>query len=67
MNKGLTIKGVFMSDRAGPTTIIGLAEAGLLDLHHRQEPKIFKLDEINDAIEWSASHSGAFDATIVLP
>ncbi|KAF9913199.1 hypothetical protein EC991_003659 [Linnemannia zychae] len=67
MNKGLTIKGVFMSDRAGPTTIIGLAEAGLLDLHHRQEPKTFKLDEINDAVEWSSNHSGAFDATIILP
>ncbi|KAF9079432.1 hypothetical protein BGX23_004105 [Mortierella sp. AD031] len=67
MKKGLTIKGQFMYDRAGPTTIIGLADAGLLDLHHRRDPKFFKLSEINDAVEWSAAHPGAFDATLVLP
>ncbi|KAF9140440.1 hypothetical protein BG015_001663 [Linnemannia schmuckeri] len=67
MKKGLTIKGQFMYDRAGPTTIIGLADAGLLDLHHRWDPKFFKLSEINDAVEWSAAHPGAFDTTLVLP
>ncbi|KAK3845105.1 MAG: alcohol dehydrogenase zinc-binding domain protein [Linnemannia gamsii] len=67
MTKGITVKGHFMYDRSGPTTIIGLADAGLLDLHHRQEPKIFKLDEINEAVEWSAAHPGAFDSTVILP
>ncbi|KAG0282088.1 hypothetical protein BGZ96_000842 [Linnemannia gamsii] len=67
MRNGLTIKGHFMYDRTGPTTLIGLADAGLLDLHHRQQPKIFKLDEINDAIEWAAAHPAAFEATLILP
>ncbi|KAF9904255.1 hypothetical protein EC991_002913 [Linnemannia zychae] len=67
MTKGITIKGHFMYERSDPTTIIGLADAGLLDLHHRKEPKAFKLDDINEAVEWAAAHSGAYDATVILP
>ncbi|KAF9920826.1 hypothetical protein FBU30_009226 [Linnemannia zychae] len=67
MNNSITVKGQFMYDRTGPATIINLADAGLLDLHHRQDPTVFNLDKINDAVEWSAAHSGAFESTLIEP
>ncbi|KAF9102776.1 hypothetical protein BGX29_004211 [Mortierella sp. GBA35] len=67
MTKNLTIKGHFMYDRTGATTIIGLADAGLLDLRHKGETKVYKLEEIDEAVEWAAAHPAAFDSTIVLP
>ncbi|KAG0216635.1 hypothetical protein BGX33_012390 [Mortierella sp. NVP41] len=67
MSKNLTIKGQLMYDRSGPTTIIGLADAGLLDLGRKGETKVYKLEEIDEAVQWAATHSGAFDATVIVP
>ncbi|KAF9301794.1 hypothetical protein BGZ74_006241 [Mortierella antarctica] len=55
MLNNITIKGKFMSVRADPTTLLGLVDAGLLRLDVG-EYKTFKLEEINEAIDWSAAN-----------
>ncbi|KAG0215533.1 hypothetical protein BGX28_009581 [Mortierella sp. GBA30] len=66
MMKNITVKGNFMYPRSAPTTLLGLVEAGLLDLSV-VKPRVFKLDEIDSAIEWSSLHASAFEATVVAP
>ncbi|KAF8986916.1 hypothetical protein BGZ52_007113 [Haplosporangium bisporale] len=66
MSNNITIKGKFMYNRADPTTLLGLADAGLLRLDVG-EYKTFRLEEINEAIDWAAANSGPFSTTIVVP
>ncbi|KAF9325070.1 hypothetical protein BG006_011424 [Podila minutissima] len=66
MLNNITIKGKFLSVRADPSTLLGLVDAGLLRLDVG-EYKTFKLEKINEAIDWSAANSGPFSSTIVVP
>jgi alcohol dehydrogenase len=54
MHKSITIKGQFMYPRSAVTKMIGLVEAGLLDLNVFDE-KPFKLDDVLEAVEFAAS------------
>lgn len=66
MLNNITIKGKFMYHRADPTTLLGLVDAGLLRLDVG-EYKTFKLEDINEAIDWSAANSGPLSSAIVVP
>ncbi|KAI1316050.1 hypothetical protein EDD11_010514 [Mortierella claussenii] len=66
MGRNITIKGNFMYKRDAPTTLIGLVDAGLLDLS-LIKAKTFKLDQAEEAVEWSATHATPFEATIITP
>ncbi|KAF9369015.1 hypothetical protein CPB97_003989, partial [Podila verticillata] len=66
MLNNITIKGKFMYHRADPTTLLGLVDAGLLRLDVG-EYKTFRLEEINEAIDWAAVNSGPLSTTIVVP
>ncbi|KAF9348687.1 hypothetical protein BGX26_012922 [Mortierella sp. AD094] len=66
MSKDITVKGSFMYKRDAPTALLGLIDAGLLDFN-TIETKIFKLDDIEAAIEWSANHATPFKNTVVAP
>ncbi|KAG0201048.1 hypothetical protein BGX28_006068 [Mortierella sp. GBA30] len=66
MLKDITIKGRYMYDRADPLTLVGLVDAGLLDLS-KDQSKVFKLEQVEEALEWSAAHPFAFNATILVP
>ncbi|KAF9209030.1 hypothetical protein BGZ49_006574 [Haplosporangium sp. Z 27] len=64
--KNLTIKGSTMYKRDAPTLLLGLIEAGQIDLGI-VGTKAFSLDDIEDAIEWSANHAGPFVNAVVVP
>ncbi|KAF9961184.1 hypothetical protein BGZ72_004514 [Mortierella alpina] len=64
--KDITIKGKFMCDRADPTQLMGLIDAGLLDLS-KDHIETFKLEQVEDAIEWAAANPYAFKAAVVVP
>ncbi|KAF9992586.1 hypothetical protein BGZ80_005314 [Entomortierella chlamydospora] len=66
MSNNITLKGNFMYTRDAPTSLIGLADAGLLDLN-TIKPKVFKLDDVEEAIEWSANHTTPFESTVIAP
>ncbi|KAG0082614.1 hypothetical protein BGZ92_011562 [Podila epicladia] len=61
----ITIKGKFMYHRADPTMLIGVVDAGLLRLD-ADEYKAIKLEEINEAIDWTADNSVAQRGVIVI-
>jgi len=54
MHKSITIKGQFMYPRSAVPKMIGLAEAGLLDLNVFDKKK-FNLDDLLEAVEFAAS------------
>ncbi|KAF9571085.1 hypothetical protein EC968_001004 [Mortierella alpina] len=64
--KDITIKGKFMCDRADPTQLLSLIDAGLLDLS-KDHIETFKLEHVEDAIEWAAANPVAFKAAVVVP
>ncbi|KAG0356916.1 hypothetical protein BG005_004105 [Podila minutissima] len=66
MLNNITIKGKFMYHRADPTMLLGIVDAGLLRLDVG-EYRAFKLEEINEAIDWAAENSGPFSGAIVVP
>ncbi|KAF9359481.1 hypothetical protein BGX26_012216 [Mortierella sp. AD094] len=66
MMNNITLKGNFMYTRDAPTSLIGLVDAGLLGLN-MIKPKIFKLDDIEEAIEWSANHATPYEGTVIVP
>ncbi|KAF9311868.1 hypothetical protein BG003_006887 [Podila horticola] len=66
MLNNIMIKGKFMYHRADPTMLLGIVDAGLLRLDIG-EYQTFKLEEINEAIEWAADNSGPFSGAIVVP
>jgi alcohol dehydrogenase len=54
MRNSITIKGQFMYPPSAVLKMIGLVEAGLLDLNAFDE-KMFKMDDVLEAVEFSAS------------
>ncbi|GJJ78433.1 hypothetical protein EMPS_10792 [Entomortierella parvispora] len=66
MRNNLTIKGSYMFTREANVNLIGMLEAGLLDPTMIQHTT-FKLDQVEEAIEWSKNHAGPFDATLLTP
>lgn len=66
MSKNLTVKGVFMYPRHATLNLLGMLEAGLLDptlVAHKE----FKLDQVEEAVQWAKNHGGPFDATTLSP
>ncbi|KAF9199642.1 hypothetical protein BGZ49_010219 [Haplosporangium sp. Z 27] len=66
MGNNITIKGNFMYTRDAPTTLIALVDAGLLDLD-AVKPKVFKLDDIESAIEWAGKNALPYESTVISP
>lgn len=64
MLNNITIKGKFMYHRADPTTLLGLVDAGLLRLDVG-EYRTFRLEEINEAIDWAAANSNPLISCVV--
>ncbi|KAF9283730.1 hypothetical protein BGZ68_005118 [Mortierella alpina] len=63
--KDITIKGKYMYDRVDPTQLMSLIDAGLLDLS-KDHIETFKLEQVEDAIEWAAANPTAFKAAVVV-
>ena len=55
-----------MCPRESIPRMIGMAEAGLIDLNHR-EVTTFPLAEINAAVDHAATNAGPFAMTVVRP
>jgi alcohol dehydrogenase len=66
MSKSLTVKGVFMYPRHATLNLLGMLEAGLLD-PTLVVTKEFKLDQVEEAVQWAKNHGGPFDATTLSP
>ena len=64
MRNNITIRGQWMYPREAVTRMIGLIEAGLIDLGHR-EVTTFPLADINAAIDHAAAHAGPFSMTVI--
>ncbi|KAF9963750.1 hypothetical protein BGZ70_007213 [Mortierella alpina] len=64
--KDITIKGKYMHDRADPTQLLGMIDAGLLDLS-KDHIETFKLEQVEEAIEWAAANPFSFKAAVVVP
>lgn len=66
MRNNIFIKGQWMYPREAGYSLVSLVKAGLLslDLYNISE---FKLDDINDALEYAEINSGAFKMTVVNP
>lgn len=66
MRNNITIRGQWMYPREAVTRMIGLIEAGVIDLGHRAVTA-FPLAEINAAIDHAAANAGPFALTVVQP
>lgn len=66
MRYGVTVRGQWMYSRESITRLIGLVRAGMLRLEEFSVTT-FKLDDVNEAVEYAAKHSGAFKGTVVCP
>ncbi|GJJ73202.1 hypothetical protein EMPS_05560 [Entomortierella parvispora] len=62
----LTIKGRFMNSRSNVVELLAMMEAGLLD-PTLLEYKTFRLDQIEESLQWARTHAGPFEATVLLP
>ncbi|GJJ76423.1 hypothetical protein EMPS_08782 [Entomortierella parvispora] len=66
MSNNLTIKGNFMYTRAANVNLLGMLDSGLLDPTLVQGTS-FKLDQADEAVQWSKNHAGPFEATLLTP
>ncbi|KDQ62608.1 hypothetical protein JAAARDRAFT_30521 [Jaapia argillacea MUCL 33604] len=62
--KGITVKGVFMCQRKAFHQLIGLVDAGLLDLGKWSITE-FPLAQINEAIVFAKENPGAFSGVVI--
>ncbi|KAJ2955104.1 hypothetical protein NQZ79_g8839 [Umbelopsis isabellina] len=65
MKRNITIKGCFMYPRTAIKTLFGMIEAGLIDLNLFTVTGQFSIDEINEALSFAETQSGAFKTTVV--
>jgi len=66
MRNNITVRGQWMYPREAIPRLIGLINAGLIDLA-RADLTTFPLDAINQAIDHAALHAGPFEMTVVEP
>lgn len=66
MRNNIRIQGQWMCPRESIPRMISMAEAGLIDLDHR-EVTTFPLAEINAAVDHAATYAGPFAMTVVCP
>ena len=66
MRNNITLRGQWMYPRQAITGMLGLVEAGLIDLD-RRDVTTFALADINAAIDHAADHAGPFSLTVVIP
>ncbi|GJJ76443.1 hypothetical protein EMPS_08802 [Entomortierella parvispora] len=64
--KNLTVKGVFMNPLVANVEILGMIDAGLLD-PTLLTCKEFKLEQVEEAVQWAKTHAGPFDMTVLKP
>ena len=62
----LTIKGRFMNPRSAVVELMGMMEAGLID-PTLLEYKTFRLDQIEECLQWAKAHAGPFESAVLLP
>lgn len=66
MRDCVTVRGQWMYSRESITRLVGLVRAGLLRLEEFSVTT-FKLEDVNQAIEYAAAHSGPFRGSVVCP
>ena len=66
MRNNLTIKGSYLFTREANVNLLGMMESGLLDPTFVQNTT-FKLDQADEAVQWSKNHAGPFVATLLTP
>ncbi len=66
MRNNITVRGQWMYPSEAIPRMIGLINAGLIDLT-LTDVTCFPLDAINEAIEHAAVHAGPFEMTVVTP
>ncbi|CAM0140037.1 hypothetical protein VKS41_007290 [Umbelopsis sp. WA50703] len=67
MKRNITIKGCFMYPRTAIKSLFGMIQAGLIDMDLFKVTGIFSLEEINEALSFAETQSGAFQTTVVTP
>jgi len=64
--KNLTVKAVFMNPVVANVDILGMMDAGLLD-PTLLTCKEFRLEQVEEALQWAKTHGGPFDMTVLVP
>jgi alcohol dehydrogenase len=66
MRNSVTVRGQWMYPRSANVGMIRLIASGVLDLELEQI-RTFRLDAVNDAVDYAAAHGGPFDRTVLAP
>ncbi|ORX61870.1 alcohol dehydrogenase zinc-binding domain protein [Hesseltinella vesiculosa] len=66
MSRSLTVKGCFMYPRTAGKTLIGMVDAGIIDLSQFDTSSRFSLDNVNDAMAHAEEHSQRFKLTSIV-
>lgn len=66
MTNNITLRGQFMYPRDAPIRLFGMIAAGLVSLEEF-EIDLFRLDELQKAVDHAAEHPGPFRMTVVQP
>ncbi|MCB5908867.1 alcohol dehydrogenase catalytic domain-containing protein [Streptomyces pinistramenti] len=66
MRNSVTVRGQWMCPRSANVGLIRLIASRALDLGI-ERVRTFRLDAVNDAVEYAAAHGGPFDRTVLTP
>ncbi|KAH8553156.1 alcohol dehydrogenase zinc-binding domain protein [Umbelopsis sp. PMI_123] len=67
MKNNINIRGCFMYPRSAVKKLIGMLDAGLVDMDFIKVQETFTLDRVNDAVKHAKKNSGDFKTTVLTP